>query len=208
MRFLAAMAAMAVNKSHVEQFAARVGWDTAKAEAALTAYGTGKFFPSLDELRAMGAGDSLLWAYRSALASYHLDRIVVDPVRSQELYALIKKPSVERWRNGLAIPSGKTRAKIEQAFGLDLESVPAEAVFLNGGAHAKLKLDLRRNRLRLGDFVTQLIALSENQYAIPQEAMQQGFVDAARDSALAFVECGDFMRAEPAPKVYIYYAKP
>ena len=68
-------------------------------------------------------------------------------------------------------------------------------------------MDTRTGRIWVGDFIVTLTLIGENRYAIPYEAMQLGFVEAAHDAGLIFADCGEFMRAEPAPKVFIYYAK-
>lgn len=206
MRFHSAMASMASNHNHTQQFAERIGWDKARAEAALLAYATGAFFPSHEELRAMGAGDSLLWAYKLAVNAYHVNKIL-EAGGGPRLYELLQKATVDKWRVGNAMPSGRSKTKIEAEFGVSLEEVPPECIFQYVPSNDKIRLDLRRNLMWLDNFRVALVPISETSYAVSLDAMQQGFVDAARNADLIFIDRGDFMRAEPASKVYIYYAK-
>ena len=210
MRFQSAMAAMATNQNHVAQFAQHMGWEPKRAEATLNAYATGAYFPDKTELRAMGVSESLQWAYMVALNAYHIKQLLASPENAARLYAIVPKATVDKWMVGSAMPSGRSRVKIENEFpGIDLFfGVPPECVYVYVPDNAKVRLDLRRNRLWLGTFIVTMIQIGENQFVVPLEAMQQGFVDAARDAGLFFVDHGDFMRAEPASKVYLYYAKP
>lgn len=209
MRFQAAMAAMARNKNHVKQFAERMCWSRAHAEAALIAYADEKHFPSADELVAMCASESLQWAYMIALNAYHIQKIVAVPEQAEKLYALVPKATTDKWRAGNAMPSARSRLKIQNAFpGINLFfGVPDECVFVYVPTNNKIKMDTRTGRIWVGDFIVTLTMIGENRYAIPYEAMQLGFVEAAHDAGLFFADCGEFMRAEPAPKVFIYYAK-
>lgn len=209
MRFQAAMAAMARNKNHVKQFAERMCWSRERAEAALLAYADEKHFPSADELVAMCASESLQWAYMIALNAYHLQKLVAVPEQAEKLYAIIPKATIDKWKAGNAMPSARSRLKIANAFPGNnlLYGVPDECVFVYVPTNNKIKMDTRTGRIWVGDFIATLTLIGENRYAIPFEAIQLGFVETAQDAGLFFTDSGDFMRAEPAPKVFIYYAK-
>lgn len=209
MRFQSAMAAMARNKNHVKQFAERMDWEVDRAEAALLAYAEGKHFPCNDELRAMGVAESLQWAYMVALNAYQVNRLISVPADAEKLYTMIPKATVDRWRLGHVMPSGRNRVKIQNAFpGTDLFfGVPSECVFVYKKETNAIKFDSRRMRLWVNDFEVTLAMVAPNRYTIPHDAIQKGFLEAAKSAGLFFTDCGDFMRAEPAPKVFTYYAK-
>lgn len=206
MRFHSAMASMASNHNHTRQFAERMGWGSSRAGITLRAYASGKYFPTGEELRAVCDTDSLLWAYKVALNAYHINKII-EAGGGPRLYEILQKATVDKWRQGNAMPSGRSKTKIEAAFGLSLETVPPECIYEYVVTIEKVRLELRQGVLLVGDFRTRLVQISANSYMIDYEAMQLGFVEAARDAGLEFVDRGDFMRAEPASKVYIYYAK-
>jgi hypothetical protein len=207
MRFSRAMAAMARNQIHAAQFAEKMGWDIPRAVATLDAYGTGQYFPSRDELFAMGASDSLQWAYLVALTSYNAFAQIDRQNALQAATAIASKSTLEKWRQGNALPSGRKRASLEALFGVSLMDILPESVFVYVPSNTKVKLDLNRNRLWVSDFTVKLEQVSHDKYVVPYEALQTGFVEAAKEAGLIFIDHGDFMRAEPAPEVIIYYAK-
>lgn len=207
MRFHSVMAAMGSNVNHTNQFAQRMGWESARAGVTLRAYASGKYFPVGEELHAVCDTDSLLWAYKVALNAYHLNKIIENG-GGPRLYAILQKATIEKWRVGMAMPSGRSKTKIEHEFGVNLEQVPPECIYTHVVTRAeKIRFDTRQGVLWLGNFRTGLKQIAENKYVVDFEAMQLGFVGAAQDAGLYFEDHGDFMRAEPASKVYIYYAK-
>ena len=207
MRFHSVMAAMAHNINHTNQFAQRMGWGSSRAGITLRAYASGAYFPVGDELRAICDTDILLWAYKVALNAYHINKIIEEG-GAQRLYAILQKATVDKWRVGNAMPSGRSKTKIEHEFGVSLETVPPECIYEFVIPKSELiRFDSRQGVLWVDNFRSRLTQIAENKFVIDHEAMQLGFVEAARNAGLEFVECGDFMRAEPASKVYIYYAK-
>ena len=209
MRFQTTMAAMARNENHVAQFAEKMGWEKARAEATLIAYGTGKYFPDKPELHAMGATDSLYWAYIVALNAYHIDA-VIQAGYGERLYTLLQKATVDKWRAGNAMPSQRNKGKIEMEFGIDMQSIPSECVFVYVvDENQKIQLDLRRSKLTLDGGHWQLVRISPDAYVVNLETDTQHFYTDAARAGLISEECGDFMRAVfPASKVSIYYVKP
>lgn len=214
MRFQSAMAAMATNQNHVAQFAEKMGWDKERAEATLQAYGTGKYFPSKIELQAMGVSESLYWAYMVALNAYHIDAIIAAGL-GKKLYEILQKATIEKWRVGNAMPSQRSKGKIEIEFGVDLHAVPSECVYTYAPARLSYQVDLRRNRISLHthEHLTRtymLAQVSPDAYVVKfQSAVEiQTFRDDVALIGLITEDNGDFNRAViPASDTRIYYVK-
>lgn len=214
MRFQSAMAAMATNQNHVAQFAEKMGWDKERAEATLQAYGTGKYFPSKIELQAMGVSESLYWAYMVALNAYHIDAIIAAGL-GNKLYEILQKSTIEKWRVGNAMPSQRSKGKIEIEFGVDLHAVPSECVYVYAPSTLSYTVDLRRNRLALHmhpHFTRTylLVQVSPDAYVVKFQSANeiQAFHDDIAACGLATEDHEDFKRAViPASDTRIYYVK-
>lgn len=209
MRFQSAMAAMATNQNHVAQFAEKMGWDKERAEATLQAYGTGKYFPSKIELQAMGVSESLYWAYMVALNAYHIDAIIAAGL-GKKLYEILQKATIEKWRVGNAMPSQRSKGKIEIEFGVDLHAVPSECIYTYAQTKQVFHVDLRRNRLTIDNRIYVLAQVSPDAYVVRLESVNeiQAFHSVVAEHGLETEDNGDFKRAViPASDTRIYYVK-
>lgn len=211
MRFSSTMSAMSRNKNHVSQFAEKMGWTPERAEATLAAYGTGQYFPTKAELNNMDVSESLHWAYLVALNAYHLDSLI-KAGHSHRLFKVLQKSTIDKWRNGNAMPSQRSKIKIEKEFTIDLQAVPSECEFVyDANDKAKIQLDLRRSCIMLNGTTWFFIKFAPGCYIINlcDIVAPEMFYAAVTASGLEVEECGDMMKAvRPSSKVTIYYMKP
>jgi len=209
MMFNLSVGAMASNRSIIESYANKMGWDVERATAALTAYGTGLYLPTLDEVKAISNLPDFENEWRLALYAYH----ILELGRAgHDLSAIAKPETVSQWARAKRLLKPVSRRRIKELFGVDVDEVPVgRQFFYKNELRPEVHYDARRGLLHVGRYVWNLTQIHEKSFVV-RSSDQKTLLDLdaeLRMHGIALHLSGEFIRAEiPATNVSIYYAKP
>lgn len=209
MMFYHSVSAMASNRSIVESFAAKMGWPEDHAVAALTAYSTGLYLPTLQEVKALSNLPDFENEWRLALYAFH----VLELQRcGHDLSVVAGSETVAKWARGKRLLKPVSRRRILDLFNVDVEDVPEERrFFYTHTERPKVWFDQRRTQLHAPGFIWSLQQVNDNMFVVradnPKDLQELDAV--LKEYSIHTMPTGDFICAViPATSASIYYAKP
>lgn len=209
MMFYHSVSAMANNRSIIESFAAKMGWPVQQASAALTAYSTGLYLPTFDEVKALSDLPDFETEWKLALYAFH----ILELQRAgADLQVVAGAETVSKWARGKRLLKPISRRRIKELFGVDVDNVPEERrFFYTHVEHAKVWFDPRRSLLHAPNYAWSLQPVHTDMFVVRADNQKdlQELDDVLKEHAIPTMPTGDFICAViPATSARIYYAKP
>uniref|UniRef100_A0AB39CDR4 Uncharacterized protein n=1 Tax=Pseudomonas phage HRDY3 TaxID=3236930 RepID=A0AB39CDR4_9VIRU len=209
MMFYHSVSAMANNRSIIESFANAMGWSHEHGAAALAAYSTGLYLPTLDEVKALSRLPDFESEWRLALYAFH----ILELQRAgADLSVIAGTETVNKWARGKRLLKPVSRKRILELFAVDVDQVPEERRFTyTNEERPKVWFDQRRTQLHAPGFIWSLQQVHDTMFVVRADNRKDLLeLDAAlKEHGIHTMPTGDFICAViPATSASIYYAKP
>lgn len=210
MMFYHSVSAMANNRSIIEAFAHKMGWPLDQAAAALAAYSTGLYLPTITEVKALSNLPDFETEWRLALYAFHI--LELQRAGADLSGLVVGQSTINKWARGQRLLKPVSRRRILELFGVDVDRVPPDRQFVyTDEQRPKVYFDPRRCQLRAPYHVWAMTQVHDTMFVVRAESKKEltELDTVLKEHGIPTTPTGDFICAViPATSASIYYAKP